>query len=239
MARPVLAVGRLVRQRHVVNALRKLPRPGRVLDAGCGEGRVLAAMAGLWPQAKIVGIDGDDAVLRTAREVVAHHPEVDVRTGLVGGPPLGEKFDVVVCVDVMEHIPDDARAFRWLAEHCAPGGSLVLHVPASPQKHLLKKVERRLAEEVDAGQGPHFRLGYDVERCRALLEAAGFTPRSMSFTFHVLPVRLAEDVDTTIHHIKPLKAALLPALLLATVFERRPERSSPGYGLLVVADAPS
>jgi trans-aconitate 2-methyltransferase len=230
-----------VRQRHVVNALDAVGTPSRILDAGCGEGRILEAMARRWPQARILGIDEDELVLDRARSLVAAHPRVDVRAGLVGGPPLGERFDLIVCVDVMEHIRDDAAAFRWLADHLAPGGALVLHVPASPQRHVLRSIDRAIAAEVEAGEGPHVREGYDPERCRALLQAAGLEARSLGFTFHRPLLRLAEDLDTVIYErgLRPLKAAALPALLLASGAERRPAAMGPGYGLIVVADAPS
>ncbi|MGI8731568.1 MAG: class I SAM-dependent methyltransferase [Solirubrobacteraceae bacterium] len=241
MRGPLLAVGRRVRQRHVVNALAAAGTPTRILDAGCGEGRILEAMARRWPRARILGVDEDVGVLDRARALVAGHPRVEVRCGLVGGPTLGEHFDLIVCVDVMEHIRDDAAAFSWLATHLAPRGTLVLHVPASPQRHVLRSIDRAIAAEVEAGEGPHVREGYEPDRCRALLQAANLEPRSVGFTFHRPALRLAEDLDTVIYErgLRPLKAAALPALLLAAGSERRPAATGPGYGLIVVADAPS
>jgi SAM-dependent methyltransferase len=238
MRTPLLAVGRRVRQRHVVNALAAAGAPTRILDAGCGEGRILDAMARRWPQARIMGIDEDDAVLDSARSLVSGHPRVAVRRGLVGGPSLGGVFDLIVCVDVMEHIRDDVAAFRWLADHLAPGGVLILHVPASPQRHVIRSIDRAIAAEVRAGEGPHVREGYDPDGCRALLRAAGLEPRSLGFTFHRPVLRLAEDLDTVIYErgLRPLKALVLPALLLAASSERRPAATGPGYGLVVVAD---
>lgn len=241
MRTPLLAVGRRVRQRHVVDALDAVGTPAAVLDAGCGEGRVLDAMARRWPRARILGIDEDERVLDRACTTVAGHERVELRRGLVGGPLLGERFDLIVCVDVMEHIRDDEAAFSWLAAHLARGGTLVLHVPASPQRHVLRSVDRAIAAEVEAGNGPHVREGYEPERCSALLRAAGLEPCSIRFTFHRPVLRLAEDLDTVIFRsgLRPLKAAALPVLLLAAASERRPAVAGPGYGLIVVADAPS
>lgn len=241
MRSPLLAVGRRVRQRHVLNALSGVDTPSRVLDAGCGEGRILEAMAQRWPHARILGIDEDDAVLDRARTLAARHACVEVGRALVGGPCIHERFDLAVCVDVMEHIRDDAAAFRWLADHLAPGGTLVMHVPVSPQRHVMRSIDRAIAAEVRRGEGPHVREGYEPDRCVALLHLAGLKPRSLGFTFHRPVLRLAEDVDTVIYKrgLRPLKAALLPVLMLASASERRPAATGPGYGLLVVADAPS
>lgn len=158
---------------------------------------------------------------------------------LVGGALLHERFDLIVCVDVMEHIPDDVAAFGWLADHLEPGGALVMHVPASPQRHLLRSIDRAITAEVEAGEGPHVREGYGADEALALLRAAGLQPRSVSFTFHGWALRLAEDLDTVIHRrgLRSLKAIVLPMLLLASYSERRPAATAPGYGLIVVADA--
>lgn len=241
MRAPLLAVGRRVRQRHLINALDTVGAPSAILDAGCGEGRILEAMARRWPRARIVGIDEDDGVLEHARALMAGHERVELHRGLVGGPPLGERFDLIVCIDVMEHIRDDGAAFHWLAEHLAPGGALILHVPASPQRHVLSSIDRAIAAEVAAGEGPHVREGYDAAGCSDKLQAAGLRSRSLGFTFHHRVVRLAEDLDTVIHQrgLRPLKAAVLPALLLAAAAERRPAATGPGYGLIVVAEASS
>lgn len=240
MRTPLLAIGRRVRQRHIVSALEAVGTPARILDAGCGEGRITEAIARRWPHARIVGIDEDDSILRRATRRVAANPRVKLRRALVGGPSLGECFDLIVCVDVMEHIHDDSAAFQWLADHLAPAGTLVLHVPASPQRHILRSIDRAIAAEVEAGEGPHVRDGYSPERCRTLLEEAGLEPRAIGFTFHGSVVRLAEDIDTAIYArgLRPLKAAIMPALLAASASERRPAATGPGYGLMVIADAP-
>lgn len=241
MRLPLLAVGRRVRQRHVIDALKTVRTPSRILDAGCGEGRILEAMARRWPDARLVGIDEDDGVLDQARSLVAGNPRVEVRHGPVGGPPVGDRFDLIVCVDVMEHILEDAAAFRWLADHLTPGGALVMHVPASPQRHVLRSIDRAIAAQVAAGNGPHMREGYAPEECQALLRGAGLEPRALGYTFHRPVLRLAEDLDSLMYErgLRPLKAALLPALLLAAGSERSPSATGPGYGLIVVADAPS
>jgi hypothetical protein len=84
------------------------------------------------------------------------------------------------------------------------------------------------------------REGYEPEECRARLRAAGLEPQTLGYTFHQPILRLAEDLDTVIYErgLRPLKAAFLPALLLAAGLERRPAGEGPGYGLIVVADGP-
>jgi len=47
--------------------------------------------------------------------------------------PVGERFDLVLMTDVLEHVADDAGAVRWLWEHLADGGLALLTVPAHPR----------------------------------------------------------------------------------------------------------
>jgi SAM-dependent methyltransferase len=237
MKRPLLAVGRRVRQRHVTNVLRRVNLPARVLDAGCGDGAVLAAMMQLWPTARFVGIDEEPDVLNLAQGRIGTRSGVSLKLGSVGGADLGEQFDLIVCVDVLEHIRNDRGAFRWLAEHLAPGGILLVHVPSSPQRHVLRPIDAAIQAEVQAGQGPHLREGYSAEGATSLLNAVGLKPTQLGFTFHHPVVRLAEDVDTLLYnrHWRMLKALLLPMLLVAASFERRPVEAGPAYGMLLTA----
>jgi SAM-dependent methyltransferase len=43
---------------------------------------------------------------------------------------LPGRFDVLCAMDVLEHIPDDVEAMRWVAQHLLPGGIAVITVPA-------------------------------------------------------------------------------------------------------------
>lgn len=238
MNAPILSVGRRVRFRHVLDAFRRhAGRPRSVLDAGCGDGRLAAALARLHGDARVVGVDADPRVLELRRDEESSLPNLELRVGEVGGAALPERFDAAVCTDVLEHVPDDERAFTWLADHLTPGGVLVLHVPASGQRHVLRSVADAMAAEVAGGRGPHVREGYTRERLRSLLTGAGFDVLELGATFHAAPTRAAADVDTWtfLRGARPVKAVLLPALLAAASVERRPAPDGAGNGLLAVA----
>ncbi len=51
---------------------------------------------------------------------------------LVPGELVGERFDTIVCLNVLEHIEDDLTALRTLSSLLEPGGHLILLVPAIP-----------------------------------------------------------------------------------------------------------
>jgi SAM-dependent methyltransferase len=103
-----------------------LSRGRRALDAGCGSGRTLDALPGY---AAVAGVDAAPAAVRLARA----RGHADVHVGRVEALPFDPaSFDLVLCLDVLEHIPDDGSALRELRRVTEPGGHLVVTAPAYP-----------------------------------------------------------------------------------------------------------
>lgn len=102
--------------------------PGhRVLDLGSGRGFYLSFMRELYPEADVVGLELDRPLLQTARKRV---PGVRVVNASAYALPFpDDAFDRIVFSEVIEHIPDDARAMREITRVLAPGGILALTTP--------------------------------------------------------------------------------------------------------------
>ncbi len=109
----------------------------RVADAGCGPGYFLLQLrrtveaAGFHP-ATLTGFDYSLAALEIAREVL---PEADF-SQLDLYLPLERRFDVLFCMDVLEHLLYPERALRNLLQMLAPEGTLVLAVPNGRYDHF-------------------------------------------------------------------------------------------------------
>jgi SAM-dependent methyltransferase len=101
--------------------------PGRtVLDAGCGEGYGASLLAG--HAARVVGVDRDEAIAIASPRY--RQPNLTFRAlDLMTLPSLGERFDLVVSFQVIEHLPDPEGFLRALAACTAPGGTLVVTTP--------------------------------------------------------------------------------------------------------------
>ena len=99
------------------------------LDAGCGDGRFLAALPALGPvPQRVVGVDIAESILDTARRATAEvglEPEL-IRANLERLPLGDAEFDLVVSVQVLEHLVDPAAGVRELARVLRPGGTLLL-----------------------------------------------------------------------------------------------------------------
>ena len=106
----------------------KRPLEGlRLLDAGCGGGLVTEPMARLGAHA--VGIDAGDKNIKAAMvHADAMNVVVDYRVGTVEGlVAAGEpKFDIVLSLEVVEHVQDPARFLADCAALLAPGGMMVM-----------------------------------------------------------------------------------------------------------------
>jgi SAM-dependent methyltransferase len=102
----------------------KLPARARILDAGCGSGRNMVELA---RHGTVSGVELSDASIEVARARGAG----EVIAGSVLDMPFdGDSFDLSVCLDVIEHLEDDLGALRELRRVLAPGGSLLVTVPA-------------------------------------------------------------------------------------------------------------
>ena len=98
----------------------------RVLDAGCGDGRHLAAAAGRG--CRVVGIDYDPGELRSAR---AKAPHADLIVADATRLPFqSAAFDTVICTETLEHLPDDRGAMREMARVLRDDGAFLGAVPS-------------------------------------------------------------------------------------------------------------
>jgi len=102
-------------------------RGARVLDVGCGGGLLSEAMAR--SGADVTGIDLAPAVLDAAR-LHLHESGLAVDYRETGAEDLANEmpavFDVVACMELLEHVPDPASVIEACARLLKPGGRLFL-----------------------------------------------------------------------------------------------------------------
>jgi SAM-dependent methyltransferase len=103
----------------------------RILDVGCAIGNVTAYFV---DRELVVGIDAVEEFVAAVRIRFAGWPSFRAELRDIADPSvleLGrERFDTVVCANVLEHVLDDRRALAHIHALLEPGGRLLLLVPA-------------------------------------------------------------------------------------------------------------
>ena len=112
---------------EILWAGKRPPNGLRVLDAGCGTGSPLAAMAMAYPEADIVGVDFSEASLNKARQLAQRLQLKNVRffnLPIEQLPELGMTFDFVISSGVLHHLPDPAAGLRAIGDVLDPQGAV-------------------------------------------------------------------------------------------------------------------
>jgi len=147
-------------------------KPLDVLDVGCGTGLLLETLR---PYARPVGIDFS----RLAMKYCAKRGIERIVCARVEALPFGdEAFDLLLVLDLFEHIDDDAALMRELWRVCRPGGNLLLTVPA--YGFLWSEHDEAL----------HHRRRYSRASLRRLIGASRFEVIRLTnaITFMLLPI---------------------------------------------------
>lgn len=131
-----------------------------IMEIGCSSGFLIKDLIKYFPDATVVGADVvKEPLNRLARDL----PGIPlIRFDLLKCPLPDQSVDVLVMLNVLEHIEDDASALKNALKLLKPGGSLVIEVPAGPY----------LYDGYDA-ELHHFRR-YSATELKRKLSGAGF-----------------------------------------------------------------
>lgn len=194
---------------HDINPLRvnwidqRIPLAGkRVLDVGCGGGILSEAMA--QRGATVTGIDMGEAPLAVARlHQLESGVNVDYRqiTAEALAEEMPEQFDVVTCLEMLEHVPDPASVIRACQRLVKPGGQVFFStINRNPKSFLLAIVGAEyLLNLVPRGTHEYARLLRPSELgqfCRA----AGLDPQhSRGLEYNPITRRYRLSRDTSVN----------------------------------------
>lgn len=173
---------------------------GRYLDVGCGFGGYLRAFAeiGMSP----VGIEIDQDRIALSRANAADGRLGDCVHSLdILAPDAADRlgrFDLITCIDVIEHVLDVPLALRRLADLLAPGGLLCLEIPnkdsvgfvTSDGHFNLFGITQLSRPDAIEYHRRHFHFAYDVghyfdaEYYRRQLRDAGLEADYVSYPAH-------------------------------------------------------
>jgi SAM-dependent methyltransferase len=192
-------------------------------------------MSRQFPDAEVLGIDFQkesvEACLHVKNKIRLQN--VNFKKSSIENLSERNYFDLIICVDILEHIEDDLAALESLFSATLPGGILLLHVPSLYRRYPVWK--KRINFDVPT----HLRPGYLPEDIIFKVNEAGFTIRDWGFTYGFLET-LANNISYMITRArkdnKILYSIAFPALNLMSMIGARARPKRLGAGIFVVAE---
>lgn len=181
--------------RYLKAMLDTLPfEPKRVLDAGCERADYTYYLARRYPDAKVLGVDIDKQFIERDLKVSPkmNLPNLRFELADLAERKFEEKFDLIVSIDVLEHIPDQAAALRNLRSALAPGGRAFFHIPTVREKPV--PFSKHLHAFHEWSEKEHVARDLTAAEFEEAVRNAGFTVLEARRTFGRMTGELATSL---------------------------------------------
>lgn len=150
-----------------------------IYDAGTGYGQYSYFMSKNLKPGTIYAVDVKEEWIKDCREFFKSQNISNVSFGIEDLTKIGyeNRFDIIVCVDVMEHIEDDVRVFQNFYRALKRGGYLLINTPSIYGGSDVHD------ESDESFVGEHARVGYSPEDLESKLNPIGFSVYRSRFTY--------------------------------------------------------
>ena len=151
-----------------------------ILDAGSGFGQYSYFLSGLNPLWFVDAVDVKEEQIADCNAFFARINRKNVNFDIADLTRfvIPDKFDLILSVDVMEHIADDEAVFRNFYDSLTQQGMLLISTPSDQGGSDVHD-----HEEGESFIDEHVRDGYNITDIRQKLERAGFTRTEARFTY--------------------------------------------------------
>jgi SAM-dependent methyltransferase len=174
----------LLRAWHIQRELRKWAsdkqdRSLAIYDAGAGFGQYTYWLSSLSSTWSITAIDVKEEQVADCNAFFQRigRPQVKFEVGDVTRYMKSDTYELVVCVDVMEHILEDEAALRCYSASLKPGGMLIISTPSDQGgSDVHEEGEGSFIEE-------HVRDGYNIDDIRAKCLRNGFSKVEARYSY--------------------------------------------------------
>lgn len=150
-----------------------------ILDAGAGFGQYSCWMGSRIPAAKITAVDVKTEQVEDCNSFVQATALTNVRfqVGDLLEYKIPNTYDLILSVDVMEHILEDTLVFRNFQESLKPGGMLLISTPSDQGgSDAHGEDDASFIEE-------HVRNGYNTKEIEDKLRTSGFSKVEVSYSY--------------------------------------------------------
>lgn len=169
--------------RWAVSAIEKFAWNGkeRVLDIGCGDGKITALISEEYSSAPVLGLDISKAMIDHAS---SHYPKKEFpqllfQEGDIASLPFHNQFDLVTAFCSIHYVVEQENALRSIYESLIPGGMLLIVGPGRDHTSVANISEDLVKSDKWAQHFPSFRKQrayFTKEEYTTLLKKSGFEP---------------------------------------------------------------
>lgn len=206
-----------------------VPPGAKVLEVGCGGGQFISVAADRYPDRRFLGCDLSSRAITAA---VASDARTSFAMADVQRLPYADaSIDMVIGLDIFEHLPDPHAALLEVARILKPGGRFYVFMPCEDTRWSIMRLLRRIPPTRDITRRHWGHLQY--------VTPAGFTDTILSTGLKVERVRYAEHLPSQFFHIfsiylpKEILMRMRPAAVKVLSDNATPEERSSNRTLAV------
>lgn len=173
----------LLRAWHIKRELKKWSHGKnesyQILDAGSGFGQYSYFMARRWRKSKITALDVKEEQIEDCNQFFSRIglKNVIFQIGDLTQYVSDNTYDLILCVDVMEHILEDVKVFENYCQSMKKGGMLLISTPSDlGGSDVHDHTHESFIEE-------HVRDGYNIEEIQDKLSKAGFSETKARYSY--------------------------------------------------------
>lgn len=231
---------------YVKRALRTLLDPKKtaftLFDAGSGFGQYSYFLARRYPAATIHAVDVKDEQIADCSDFFTRCALNNISFGVedLTQPVHTEEFDMILSVDVMEHIEDDVQVFRNFHRALKPHGIVLINTPSNLGGSDAHE------DDDESFIGEHARNGYGADEITEKLKQANLRVTNISYTYGPIGMaawRLGIKYPMQLLNVSKAFFVLLPFYYAATLwltlilmYADYTGTNQEGAGLLVTAE---
>ena len=166
----------LLRAWHVKKELRELSfgEKSTILDAGSGFGQYTYRMSRMFPRSEILAVDVKEEQIEDCNrffDKIKLSDRVKFEVADLTKLVRGDQFNLILSIDVMEHIEEDVLVFKNFYQSLKEGGVLLISTPSDQGGSDTHDHEEGAHGFIDE----HVRDGYNIEEIEEKLKSAGFS----------------------------------------------------------------
>lgn len=227
-------IGLRIRARNVFSLIPTDKLYRNILDAGSGPGVFSFELARRFPAANVLGVDLQSKSIKACKKIAEKISCKNVRFSQIAVEEINasNSFDLIICIDILEHVVDDDGFLSKLSDYLTPNGVLILHVPALYRRYPVWK--KSLNFDVES----HIRPGYEKEPLKEKVKKCELFIMNSGYTYGFFET-LANNISYMITHAKMerkiLYSMIFPFLNLLSIFGAKARPKTLGAGIYIVA----